>query len=77
MKQFKKPRNAASGERMKMKNFNNDFSIDEAVRVLSAYGLEEVQKVLNLSDDDIIEILLNDCQVWHTKIMEWYSRFSY
>lgn len=60
---------------MKMKNFNNDFSIDEAVRVLSAYGLEEVQKVLNLSDDDIIEILLNDCQVWHTKIMEWYSNY--
>ena len=60
---------------MKMKNFNNDFSIDEAVRVLSAYGLEEVQKVLNLSDDDIIEILLNDCHVWHTKIMEWYSNY--
>ena len=60
---------------MKMKNFNNDFSIDEAVRVLSAYGLEEVQKVLNLSDDDIIEILLDDCQIWHTKIMEWYSNY--
>lgn len=60
---------------MKMKNFNNDFSIDEAVRVLSAYGLDEVQKVLNLSDDDIIEILLDDCQIWHTKIMEWYSNY--
>ena len=47
-----------------MKNSNNDFSIDEAIRTLSAYGLEEVQKVLELSDDDIVEILLNDYSVW-------------
>ena len=43
-----------------MKNSNNDFSIDEAIRTLSAYGLEEVQKVLELSDDDITAITTLD-----------------
>ena len=32
--------------------------------VLSAYGLEEVQKVLGLSDDDVVNLLLDDCEVW-------------
>ncbi len=58
-----------------MKNFNNDFSIDEAIRTLSAYGLEEVQKVLGLSDDNIIELLLNDCEIWHNNIMEWFANY--
>ena len=58
-----------------MKNFNNDFSIDEAIRTLSAYGLEEVQKVLGLSDDNIIELLLNDCETWQNKIMEWFANY--
>jgi hypothetical protein len=58
-----------------MKNFNNDFSIDEAIRTLSAYGLEEVQKVLGLSDDNIIELLLNDCEAWHNNIMEWFANY--
>jgi hypothetical protein len=53
-----------------------DFTIDEAIRILSAYGLEEVQKVLKLTDDDIVEILLNDlCSKWEQKIMEWYSNY--
>lgn len=58
-----------------MKNIKNDFSIDEAIRTLSAYGLEEVQKVLGLSDDNIIELLLNDCETWHNNIMEWFANY--
>jgi len=58
-----------------MKNLKNDFSIDEAIRTLSAYGLEEVQKVLGLSDDNIIELLLNDCETWQNKIMEWFANY--
>ncbi len=58
-----------------MKNFNNDFSIDEAIRTLSAYGLEEVQKVLKLSDDDIVDMLLNHCDIWHNNIMEWFANY--
>lgn len=53
-----------------------DFTIDEAIRILSAYGLEEVQKVLKLTDDDIVEILLNDiCSKWEQKIMEWFNNY--
>lgn len=55
-----------------MKNLKNDFSIDEAIRTLSAYGLEEVQKVLELSDDDIVEILLNNYSVWEGKLINWF-----
>ncbi|HCY76387.1 MAG TPA: hypothetical protein DHV28_10740 [Ignavibacteriales bacterium] len=58
-----------------MKNFNNDFSIDEAVRTLSAYGLEEVQKVLNLTDDDVIDLLLDNCEHYQAKIMEWFANY--
>jgi succinate dehydrogenase flavin-adding protein (antitoxin of CptAB toxin-antitoxin module) len=58
-----------------MKNFNNDFSIDEAIRTLSAYGLEEVQKVLELSDDDIVEILLNNYSVWEQKLINWFINY--
>ncbi len=39
---------------------NITFNIDEAVCSLSAYGLEEVQKVLGLSDDDVVNLLLDD-----------------
>jgi hypothetical protein len=49
------------------------FNIDEAVCNLSAYGLEEVQRVLDLSDDDVVNLLLNDCEVWHQKILNWYA----
>ena len=59
----------------KMKKFNNDFSIDEAIRTLSAYGLEEVQKVLELSDDDIVEILLNNYSVWEEKLINWFINY--
>jgi hypothetical protein len=52
---------------------NNTFNIDEAVCNLSAYGLEEVQKVLGLSDDDVVNLLLNDFEVWERKILEWYA----
>ncbi len=58
-----------------MKNFNNDFSIDEAIRTLSAYGLEEVQKVLELSDDDIVEILLNNYSTWEQKLITWFANY--
>ena len=58
-----------------MKKFNNDFSIDEAIRTLSAYGLEEVQKVLGLSDDDIVEILLNNYSVWEQKLINWFINY--
>jgi hypothetical protein len=54
---------------------NNTFNIDEAVRVLSAYGLEEVQRVLDLSEDDVINLLLDDCQAWHQKILSWYAGY--
>ena len=58
-----------------MKKSNNDFSIDEAIRTLSAYGLEEVQKVLELSDDDIVEILLNNYSVWEQKLINWFINY--
>ena len=58
-----------------MKKFNNDFSIDEAIRTLSAYGLEEVQKVLELSDDDIVEILLNNYSTWEEKLINWFINY--
>ena len=58
-----------------MKRINNDFSIDEAIRTLSAYGLEEVQKVLELSDDDIVEILLNNYSVWEQKLINWFINY--
>ena len=58
------------------KPIKNDYSIDEAVRVLSAYGLAEVQEVLKLSDDDITDILLNDIPTkWEQKIMEWFNNY--
>lgn len=70
----------ASGERIpermiKMKNSNNDFSIDEAVRTLSAFGLDEVMKVLKLSDENIIDLLLDDCEIYHNNIMEWFANY--
>ena len=52
---------------------NITFNIDEAVCNLSAYGLEEVQKVLGLSDDDVVNLLLDNCAVWHQKILDWYA----
>jgi hypothetical protein len=52
---------------------NITFNIDEAVCSLSAYGLEEVQRVLGLSDDDVVNLLLNDCEVWERKILDWYG----
>ena len=58
-----------------MKRINNEFSIDEAIRTLSAYGLEEVQKVLELSDDDIVEILLNNYSVWEQKLINWFINY--
>ena len=58
-----------------MKKFNNEFSIDEAIRTLSAYGLEEVQKVLELSDDDIVEILLNNYSTWEQKLINWFNNY--
>jgi hypothetical protein len=58
-----------------MKKFDNDFSIDEAIRILSAYGLEEVQKVLELSDDDIVEILLNNYSTWEQKLINWFNNY--
>ncbi len=58
-----------------MKNFNNDFSIDEAVRTLSAFGLDEIQKVLKLTDENIIDLLLDDCEIYHNNIMEWFANY--
>ena len=52
---------------------NITFNIDEAVCSLSAYGLGEVQKVLGLSDDDVVNLLLNDSEVWERKILDWYA----
>ena len=52
---------------------NITFNIDEAICSLSAYGLEEVQRVLGLSDDDVVNLLLNDCEVWEQKILDWYA----
>ncbi|MFZ0454388.1 MAG: hypothetical protein WAM24_11605 [Ignavibacteriaceae bacterium] len=54
---------------------NNTFNIDEAVCSLSAYSLEEVQKVLGLSDDDVVNLLLDDCEAWHQKILSWYAKY--
>ncbi len=60
---------------MAIKKFNRDYSIAEAIRTLSAYGLEEVQKVLGLSDDDIVEILLNNYSVWEEKLISWFINY--
>ena len=71
-----KPHKAARGkDYVTMKKSINDFSIDEAIRTLSAYGLEEVQKVLELSDDDIVEILLNNYSVWEQKLINWFINY--
>ena len=67
--------NSKAGGSIKNEKFNNDFSIDEAIRTLSAYGLEEVQKVLELSDDDIVEILLNNYSVWEQKLINWFINY--
>lgn len=59
-----------------MKHYKPDYSIDEAVRTLSAFGLEEVQEVLKLSDDDLTDILLNNIPPkWEQKIMEWFNNY--
>lgn len=58
-----------------MKKFNNEFTIDEAIRVLSAYGLDEVMKVLKLNDENIVDLLLNDSEIYHSKIMEWFANY--
>ena len=52
---------------------NITFNIDEAVCSLSAYGLGEVQKVLGLSDDDVVNLLLDNCEAWERKILDWYA----
>jgi hypothetical protein len=51
------------------------FNIDEAVCTLSAYGLEEVQKVLDLSDDDVVNLLLDNYEPWERKILNWYAAY--
>ena len=55
--------------------FKTDYTVEEAVRVLSSYGLEEVQKALGLSDDDIVNILLDRSEPWERKIMQWFSTY--
>ncbi len=47
------------------------YNLDEAIRILSAHTLPEVQIILGLSDDDIIDIILN--KRYDRKIMEWYA----
>ena len=54
---------------------NITFNIDEAVCTLSAYGLEEVQKVLGLSDDEVINLLLDNYEPWERKILDWYAEY--
>ena len=54
---------------------NYTFNIDEAVCNLSAYGLEEVQKVLDLSDDDVVNLLLDNYKPWEQKILNWYAEY--
>lgn len=60
---------------MALRKFKQDYSIEEAIRTLSAYGLAEVQKVLGLSDDDIVEILLNNYSVWEEKLITWFINY--
>ena len=49
------------------------YNLDEAIRILSAHTLAEVQTILGLSDDDIIDILLN--RRYDRKIMDWYAGY--
>ena len=49
------------------------YNLDEAIRILSAHTLAEVQTILGLSDDDIIDILLN--KRYDRKIMDWYADY--
>ena len=49
------------------------YNIDEAIKILSAHTLAEVQTILGLSDDDIIDILLN--KQYDRKIMDWYAGY--
>ncbi len=58
-----------------MKRPNIEFSIEEAIRILSAYGLEEVQKVIGYTDDDLVDLLLDQYSLYEDKIMEWYINY--
>ena len=49
------------------------YNLDEAIRILSAHTLAEVQTILGLSDDDIIDILLN--RRYDQKIMDRYAGY--
>ena len=49
------------------------YNLEEAIRVLSFHSLAEVQTILGLSDDDIIDILLN--KQYDQKIMDWYAAY--
>ena len=49
------------------------YNLDEAIRILSAHTLAEVQNILGLSDDDIIDILLN--KKYDRKILDWYAGY--
>lgn len=58
-----------------MKRFNPEFSIEEALRALSVYGLEEVQKVFGLTDDDVMDLLLDKYEAYQNKIVDWYLNY--
>ena len=49
------------------------YNLDEAIRILSAHTLAEVQTILGLSEDDIIDILLN--RRYDQKIMDWFAGY--
>ena len=51
-----------------------NYSIEEAIRVLSSFTLIEVQNILGLNDDDIIDILLN--KNYYRQIMNWYAAYT-
>ena len=53
-----------------------DFTIDEAVRILKEFGLDEVMKVLSITDQDVTDELLNNIPShWEEKIMEWFNNY--
>ena len=46
------------------------YNLEEAYYQLRIEGLDEVMKVLNLKDDDVADILLNDCP--DKQVMQWF-----
>ena len=46
------------------------YNLEEAYYQLRTEGLDEVMKAFNLKDDDVVDILLNDCP--DKQVLQWF-----